>query len=129
GHADLAGRWARRAIGADLRRDCEEEPHYDGHRFGIGTAAALPMPVHRRWRQADSAHLRQLSSEQMMRGWPSMSISRRPGRVLCAGLVTASTLLCASHAAVADAVLDVVIGSETRHFERDALLKRPDVAD
>src|SRR3954452_9298203 len=39
------------------------------------------------------------------------------------------TLFVALTDAVADPALEIVIGGETRHFGRDALLVRPDVAD
>jgi mono/diheme cytochrome c family protein len=43
-------------------------------------------------------------------------------------IVVLSALLLMSRGASAEPVLDVVIGGDTRHFARDALLARPDVA-
>ena len=43
-------------------------------------------------------------------------------------IIILSCLLLGSKDASAEAVLDVVIGGNTRHFARDALLARPDVA-
>ena len=57
-----------------------------------------------------------------------MSASRRKQRARCFSIAVLSGLLLVSRAASADPVLDVAIGGETRHFARDALLVRPDVA-
>lgn len=42
--------------------------------------------------------------------------------------IVLSFLVLTSGSASADAVLDIAIGGQTRHFERDELLRRPDVA-
>ena len=57
-----------------------------------------------------------------------MSASRRKKWARCFLILVLSGLLLVSRAASADPVLDVVIGADTRHFARDALLVRPDVA-
>jgi mono/diheme cytochrome c family protein len=46
----------------------------------------------------------------------------------CLSIIVLSGLLLVSRGASAQPVLDVVIGGETRHYARDALLARPDVA-
>jgi hypothetical protein len=57
-----------------------------------------------------------------------MIISRRRKWIRCFLTVVLSALLLMSRGASAEPVLDVVIGGDTRHFARDALLARPDVA-
>jgi mono/diheme cytochrome c family protein len=57
-----------------------------------------------------------------------MDASRRKEWSRCFSIAVLSGLLLVSRAASADPVLEVVIGGDTRHFTRDALLLRPDVA-
>jgi mono/diheme cytochrome c family protein len=57
-----------------------------------------------------------------------MSISRRNKSTFCLSMLVLSGVLLAPRGASADAVLDIVIGGDTRQFSRDALLRRPDVA-
>jgi len=57
-----------------------------------------------------------------------MSTSRRAKRLLWVSIIVLPVLLLVSQSASVDPVLEVAIGGETRHFARDALLARPDVA-
>jgi mono/diheme cytochrome c family protein len=64
-----------------------------------------------------------------MNGNRPMSASRRKKWAHCFSIVVLSSLLLMWRSEAADPVLDVVIGGDTRHFARDALLARPDVAN
>jgi mono/diheme cytochrome c family protein len=57
-----------------------------------------------------------------------MSASRRKKWIGSILLMVLPCLFIVSRVASADPVLDVVIGGQTRHFGRDELLRRPDVA-
>ena len=57
-----------------------------------------------------------------------MNAAKREKWVHGFSIIVLAGLLLGSRGACADPVLDVVIGGETRHFTRDALLARPDVA-
>ena len=57
-----------------------------------------------------------------------MNASRRKKWVHCFSIILLSGLLLESRAACAAAVLDIVIGGDTRHLARDTLLVRPDLA-
>lgn len=56
----------------------------------------------------------------------SLSTLKHRVGVICA--IVLPCLLLTSKTASADPVLDIVIGGQTRHFGRDELLRRPDVA-
>ena len=57
-----------------------------------------------------------------------MSTKRWARRITWFSIIVLSLLYLLSLGAAADPVLEVAIGSKTRHFGRDALLARPDVA-
>jgi mono/diheme cytochrome c family protein len=58
-----------------------------------------------------------------------MTTSTTKNRIGVIFAIVLSCLLLMPGSALADPVLDIVIGGQTRHFGRDELLRRPDVAD